>query len=318
MKPVKNFSANRSSDQHSSRDVNTSKHVFVENKNNYTAYYTKFDKSYNRYNGDNEKYKLHISISRCSKNNYKDVIAQCVEILMRASLSGLIDVFKIYNVSFEDYHKELTTFENMKKQDPTNSRIISLIENRKRQFNNPITIYLHEDLKNIAKLCMTLEKILVGCSVDINSVSGADIRISDHVIFRQETQNGKYASIVDNDADTNRSVQNALYTSGKNSEIFRVLTRQIFILQLSELSGEYQNSFWEFWKHSLELEVINKLKLAVQGYDISFSFMEYQKLMSSMLKKPYELAIENIPGLNSHLQMNKTILTREYFVIKNI
>lgn len=126
---------------------------------------------------EHSKYKLHIYLSIPEFDQYRDRIYSILEDAVERSV---IPAFKMLNVgNSQDLAEQANNL---------NTRI----------YNNPFTIYLHPDFyeQDMADLCVKIEDVLRECpAVKKEHLSKADLPLSDHTTFRQETLNAEYVAI---------------------------------------------------------------------------------------------------------------------------
>lgn len=156
-------------------------------------------------------YKLHAYLPMSHFDDHKPVY----NLLKKAVADGIIPEFKVLNLGSGEDLKTICP-ETATIEDNENSRL----------FNSPFTIYLYDDFNpaHIADLCKKLEEALKTFpSCSRAHLSDADLDLTDHLTFRQQSIDGDYKAI----AGQKKEIINSLQQRGKESDKYQRLKEEL-------------------------------------------------------------------------------------------
>ncbi|MFN3234370.1 MAG: hypothetical protein ACE365_03005 [Gammaproteobacteria bacterium] len=159
------------------------------------------------------EHKLHIALPVEYYDDYHGIICQLLE---RAVEDKVIPCFKMLNSGNSEVLQQRLNEDS----------------EETRAFNNPFTIYLfsEQDTQPLKDLCSSIERILSATpNIDTQTLSLADLRVSNHISFRQDRENGEYIAIHGADETTlgrmrHSAEESDLYinlTTGEEEEVKR-------------------------------------------------------------------------------------------------
>lgn len=174
-----------------------------------------------RENATVKSYKLHLAIAIAA---YSGIKKQVEDFLLELIRKGKLDTFKDITLTSEELTKNL---QEVEAQASLNEVFQEQKRAKERLYANPITLYLSDkvDAKNLASLCISLESIL---STQImkksdSLLSSADLPLTPHISFRQETLFGKYVTI----AKASSKKLQQLRFEAENSSLYQALKSEL-------------------------------------------------------------------------------------------
>ncbi len=171
----------------------------------------------NKHAASYSKYKLHAFLPITHFDTHQKEV---YDLLYKAVEDGIIPEFKILNIGGSDeLTQEIVNVDTSIEQNP-NARLL----------NSPFTIYLYEDFdpQLLMELCRQIEdKLHEIPGVNRQLLSIADLPLTAHITFRQETLDGEYVKI----AGTQPELLERLRNEADSSPEYRALTEKVNALE---------------------------------------------------------------------------------------